>query len=298
MSFTYDIKSELCKIKTSTCCKISECYGILLFGRAFSENSIVFTTEHEEVVDHIIMLFRKCYSVVPSVIGTGNKKDFFTLSVDKKNDREAILNSLGYYGYKEGDTIIKAQNMEEDCCKASFIRGAFLSCGMVSDPHKEYHAEFCIHNKKLGEEMYNFLSECNLSPSITSRGKDAIIYFKESGHIEDLLTTIHATTHTLELAGIKVYKDIRNHYNRLNNCDTANISKTVNAYLAQKAAIEKLRKSGDLFKLSEELQKAAALREKYPEASLRELCGLSDEGLTKSGLNHRLNKIIEISKNI
>ncbi len=298
MSFTSDVKSELCKIKTPTCCKISECYGILLFGRAFSVDAISLTTENEEVVDRITMLLRQCYSVQPSISGGGTKKDFFTVSVPRHSDREAILTSLGYYGTQKGDHRIKRQNIEEDCCKNSFLRGAFLACGIISDPQKEYHAEFPIYKDGLAEELFRLLEEVGLSPKITKRGKSNVIYFKESEHIEDLLTTMQATNHTLELAGIKVYKDMRNHYNRLNNCETANISKTVNASLAQNNAIIALEQAGMLERLSDELKQAALLRKNNPEATLKELCELAGNSITKSGLNHRLNRLITLAKNL
>lgn len=298
MSFTSNVKSELCKIKTPTCCKVSECYGILLFGRAFSIDSISLATENEEVVDRLTMLLRQCYSVQPKISGGGSKRDFFVVSVPERKQREAILTSLGYYGFQVGDNVIKYQNIEDDCCKSSFIRGAFLACGTVSDPKKEYHAEFPVYKESLANEFVELLKSSGLAPKISTRGKNKIIYFKESENIEDLLTTMQAISHTLELAGIKVYKDISNHTNRISNCEMANLSKTVNAAVAQSQAIAVLKQKGEFEKLSNELKAAAELRQKHPEASLKELCDIAGSGITKSGLNHRLNRLIEISKNL
>ncbi|MBE6761355.1 MAG: DNA-binding protein WhiA [Ruminococcaceae bacterium] len=298
MSFTSDVKSELTKIETSTCCKISECYGILLFGRAFSEKLISVSTESEEVVERLCHLLQSCYSVQPHISGGGTKRDYFTVSIDDEQKCTEILNSLGYFGFELGDSVIKYQNIEDECCKISFIRGAFLASGMVSDPNKEYHAEFPIRNAALTNEFYEILCEMGLKPKISARGSTHIIYFKESENIEDLLTTIQATNHTLELAGIKVYKDMRNHYNRLSNCEVANISKTVNAAVAQKQAIEKIKQKGAYETLSGELKFAAELRQKNPEASLTELVKLSGNTITKSGLNHRLNRLVTIAKNL
>ena len=298
MSFTSDIKNELCKLETPTCCKISECYGILLFGRAFSESSIVLATENEDVVERLTLLLRQCYSVQPHISGGGTKRDYFTVSVEDTKQCKEILNSLGYFGFSLGDTLIKHQNIEDECCKSSFLRGAFLSCGNVSDPNKEYHAEFPVKNPVLARELYELLCDVGLSPKMSVRGKNTIVYFKESENIEDLLTTIHATNHTLELAGIKVYKDMRNHYNRLSNCEMANISKTVNAAVAQNQAIEKIKEKGGFDKLSEELRFAAELRQKNPEATLKELVELSGNTITKSGLNHRLNRLVTIAKSL
>ena len=298
MSFTSDIKSELCKIETPTCCKISECYGILLFGRAFSKNKITLSTENEEVVERLCHLLRQCYSVQPDILGGGTKKDYFTVSVNDAKKRDDILTALGYFGFEKGDTLIKYQNIEDDCCKSSFLRGAFLASGNVSDPNKDYHAEFPIKNPALANEFFELLCEMGLNPKIATRGKTTIIYFKESENIEDLLTTIQATNHTLELAGIKVYKDMRNHYNRISNCEMANISKTVNAAVAQNAAIEKLKSAGEYDKLSEELRFAAKLRQDNPDSTLKELVELAGGTITKSGLNHRLNRLVTLAKAI
>lgn len=296
MSFTSNIKSELCKIETPTCCKISECYGILLFGRAFSKNKITLVTENEEVVERLCHLLRQCYSVQPDILGGGTKRDYFTVSVTDAKKREDILNALGYFGFEKGDTLIKHQNIEDDCCKASFVRGAFLATGNVSDPNKDYHAEFPVKDGALAKEFFELLCEMGLNPKITTRGKTSIIYFKESENIEDLLTTIQATNHTLELAGIKVYKDMRNRYNRISNCEMANISKTVNAAVTQNNAIAKLKAAGAFNKLSDELQFAANLRQNNPEATLKELVEIAGGNITKSGLNHRLNRLVTLAK--
>lgn len=298
MSFTSDIKSELTKLETPTCCKIAECYGVLLFGRAFSEKLIAISTENEDAQERITYLLNSCFAVQPHITGGGSKRDYFTLTIDDEQKCTEILNSFGYFGFELGDSVIKHQNIEDDCCKASFIRGAFLASGMVSDPNKDYHAEFTIKNAKLTDEFYRLLCEMGLKPKTTMRGKTHVVYFKESEHIEDLLTTIQATNHTLELAGIKVYKDMRNHYNRLSNCEVANISKTVNAAVAQKSAIEKIKQKGVFEALSDELKFAAELRQKNPEASLTELVKLSGNTITKSGLNHRLNRLVTIAKNL
>ena len=298
MSFTSDIKSELTKLETPTCCKISECYGILLFGRAFSEKNISICTENEDVVERITHLLNSCFTAQPHILGGGSKRDYFTVTIDDEQKCTEILNSLGYFGFALGDSVIKYQNIEEECCKASFLRGAFLACGMVSDPNKEYHAEFPIKNATLTNEFYELLCEMGLKPKTTLRRKTHIVYFKESEHIEDLLTTIQATNHTLELAGIKVYKDMRNHYNRLSNCEVANISKTVNAAVAQNSAIEKIKQKDAFETLSDELKFAAELRRKNPEATLKELVELSGNTITKSGLNHRLNRLVTIAKNL
>lgn len=298
MSFTTDIKSELCKIETSTCCRIAECYGILLFGRAFSVQNISLTTESEDVVCRMAELLGRCYGIQPNISVGGNSRDFFTATVKKEDERKEILNLLGYFGFKSGDSLIKSHNFEDDCCKASFVRGAFLSCGTVSDPNREYRAEFPVNDVKLAAELYQLIGEIGLSPKLSYRGNKATVYFTGNENISDLLTYIGAGVYTLKIADISVYKDMRNRLNRLTNCETANISKTVNAAVNQCMAIKKLMESGDFFKLSEELQCVGRLRLENDQASLNELCEILGGEITKSGLNHRLNRLVTLAEDL
>lgn len=298
MSFASEVKAELCKIEMSTCCKIAECYGILLFGRAFSVQNITLATESEDVVCLFSDLMGVCYGVQPDIAVGGNSRDFFTATVKDKNECREILNSLGYFGFKSGDNIIKSHNFEDDCCKSAFIRGAFLSCGTVSDPLKDYRAEFPVSDLKLAIELCSLIEEIGLSCKISTRGKRATVYFAGSENVSDLLTYIGAGSYTLKIADISVYKDVRNRLNRITNCETANISKTVNAAVAQCMAIRKLKAYGEFSKLSKELQQVAELRLENDQASLQELCRIYDGNITKSGLNHRLNRLVTLAENL
>lgn len=298
MSFLADVKTELCKIEASTCCKIAECYGILLFGRAFSADNMTVTTESDDVVFRLSSLLNRCYSAQPHISVGGSKKDLFTISVEPKEKREEVLNSLGYYGFKAGDNIIKLHNLEDECCKAAFLRGAFLSCATVSNPNREYHAEFTVHNSQLAEELFDFINNIGLSPKLSARGKTLSVYFAGNENLSDILTYIGAGAYSLKLADISVYKDMRNRLNRITNCETANITKTVNAAVTQCLAIKKIQEKGEFEKLSLELQKVAKLRLANDQASLAELCRLMGGDITKSGLNHRLNRLVTIAKNL
>ena len=298
MSFATDIKAELCKKETSTCCRIAECYGILLFGRAFSVQNISVTTENEDVICLLSGLLSRCYGVQPDISVGGKSKDFFTATIKDKEKRQEILNSLGYFGFKPGDDIIKRHNLEEECCKASFIRGAFLSCGTISDPNKSYHAEFPVNDPALATELYLLINEIGLSPRLSARGSKRAVYFTGNESVSDLLTYIGAGAYTLKIADISVYKDMRNRLNRITNCETANISKTVNAAVNQCMAIKKLIDSGEFYKLSAELQKVGQLRLENDQASLTELSELFGGEITKSGLNHRLKRLVTLAENL
>lgn len=298
MSFTTDIKAELCKIEASTCCKIAECYGILLFGRAFSVHNMVVSTECEDVVTRLSFLLGRCYGVQPNISVGGNSRDYFTATLQNKSKIKEIYNSFGYFGFKEGDLLIKPHNFEDDCCKSAFLRGVFLSCGTVTDPNKGYRAEFPISDQSLAKELYFLTLEMGLSPHLSARGNNLVVYFTGNEDVSDLLTFIGAGAYTLKIADISVYKDMRNRLNRITNCETANITKTVNAAVNQCMAIKKLKTHREFAKLSEELQKVAELRLKYDQASLQELVDLYDGKITKSGLNHRLKRLVTLAENL
>ncbi|MBQ4154666.1 MAG: DNA-binding protein WhiA [Clostridia bacterium] len=298
MSFATDIKAELCKIEASTCCKIAECYGILLFGRAFSVHNMIVATECEDVVTRLSFLLGRCYGIQPNISVGGNCRDYFTATLQEKNKIKEIYNSFGYYGFKDGDLIIKSHNFEDDCCKSAFLRGVFLSCGTVSDPVKGYRAEFSVSDQNLSKELYFLTLEMGLSPHLSVRGNNLVVYFTGNENVSDFLTFIGAGAYTLKIADITVYKDMRNRLNRITNCETANISKTVNAAVNQCLAIRKLKEKKQFAKLSEELQKVAELRLKYDQASLQELVELYDGEITKSGLNHRLKRLVTLAENI
>ena len=148
----------------------------------------------------------------------------------------------------------------------------------------------------LCDSFVKFLNDLDLTSRISKRGNHKIVYFKDSDQIEALLTIIKASHYTLELMSIKIYKDIRNKVNRKNNCETANISKTVTASVEQTMAIEYLEDTGLLYMLPEELVSAAMLRKINPSSSLNELCKRSSDPITRSGLNHRLQKLVAIAK--
>ena len=188
--------------------------------------------------------------------------------------------------------------LEDDCCKSAFLRGVFLSCATACDPNKEYLAEFPIYSRQLATELYEFILDIGLSPKLSARGKKLTIYFAGSENLSDILTYIGAGTYALHLADITVVKDVRNRLNRITNCETANITKTVNAAVTQCMAIKKLKESGEFSKLSPELQRVGELRLQNDQATLNELCEMLNGEVTRSGLNHRLNRLVTLANNI
>ena len=154
---------------------------------------------------------------------------------------------------------------------AALLRGAFLACGTLTDPEKDYHLEFVVPYRYISRDLAKLLHEWNLAPKQLERKGSHVVYCKDSERIEEILTLMGAQNAALELMGIKMYKDMRNNINRKINFETANISRTANAAAEQVYAIETILEHAGLESLPEELKEIALLRLENPEMSLREL---------------------------
>ena len=168
----------------------------------------------------------------------------------------------------------------------------------MSDPYKNYHTEFVIRDFTLAIEFYSLLISRGLSPKRSMRGNSTVIYFNQSETIEELLTLMGANRKVLEFIEVQVTKTIRNKENRKSNLEMGNIGKQVDASIVQRNAIDFLSKAGKLETLNDELYSVAVLRKENPDASLSELCKIYGESITRSGLNHRLKKIIDIAQEL
>ena len=193
---------------------------------------------------------------------------------------------------------LKINHSNFDCtdCVNAFLAGAFLACGTVSDPKKDYHLEFTVPFSNLSKSLVTFLEEMELTPKLSNRKGYNIVYFKGSQAIEDCLYLMGASSAMFEMMNIEIVKDFRNKANRTANCEAANIERTVKASFAHIEAIEKIEKIKGLDYLKKDLKEMAVLRKENPELSLSELSKLS--GLSRSGVNHRLKKILEIAQNL
>ncbi len=294
MSFSQDVKKELCDIRSVGCCRYAECYGMLLFGRSFSVSDISFLTSDKNAAEHLQSLLYNCFSVVATVSEGGIKRPTYLVSVESETDIKRILIKFDRFG-NDAFLGINKKIFEKECCTEAFIRGVFLACGSISNPENGFHAEFALKDSSHSDAFLQVLNARGLSPKVSMRAGRQVIYFKNGADIEDLLTVIGATMHSLELMNVQIYKDMRNKTNRIKNCDNGNIAKTVKASMEQCEAIKRLEKSGKLDSLPVELYEAAILRRDNPEEPLSELCRICGNKLTRSGLNHRLKKIIEIA---
>ena len=293
MSFSSDAKSELCKdFINKKCCALAEASGVLLFCNTVNPEQIRIVTESAAFAERLPRLFAIAFHVDFDEVLTSSK---FTFLI---RDREKIRTVFQTIGYSPRDSITLHVNyglLEKDCCRLAFLRGAFLTGGSVTDPAKRYHLELATSRHKVSRETESLLLEQGFTPKEALRNGSSVLYFKQSEVIEDFLTFLGAPVAAMGIMEAKIEKEMKNKINRIVNCDNANTSKVVEAAQAQIAAIRRLAERGILENLPEKLRLTAALRMENPEANLVELAALFDPPLTKSALNHRLRKLVELA---
>ncbi len=296
VSFSGSAKAEICRvIPQKICCALAECFGILLFCNSFGFDGIRIITESREFSQSLPRLFKKAFNLTfdsqPEVEAPG--KLVFQITDEKK-----IRVIMEAFGFDRRDTVSLHVNLpivEEDCCKASFLRGAFLAGGSVTDPEKGYHLEITTTHQSVVRETYALMEEVlGFYPKVAKRGGGQVLYIKQSDQISDCLTYLGAPVAAMGIMEAKLEKELNNKVNRRCNCDDANTSKVVEAAQEQLAAIRVLREAGLLEHLPQKLLQAAAAREEHPEASLTELAAMMEPPITKPAMNHRLKKLVDM----
>ncbi len=188
--------------------------------------------------------------------------------------------------------------IQQNCCKRAFIRGAFLACGSMSNPGKSYHFEIVCRTARQAEPLKKIIHSFAIDARIVARKKNQIVYVKEGAHIVDLLNIMEAHEALMNLENVRIVKEMRNFVNRQVNCETANISKTVNAAIRQTEDIAYIQHKKGLESLPDHLREIAVLRLEYPDMPLKELGTHLNPPVGKSGVNHRLRRISEIAAEI
>lgn len=296
MSFASEVKAELCRPRLSRkCCAQAEACGVLLYCNRFSPREIRIVTESQAFTQRLPVLFHKAFGLSFDEKGDPHAPGKQTFSITDPKKLE-ILWDICAFDPSGPAHHINFGLLEETHCRQSFLRGAFLAGGSVTDPQKGYHLELATNHRSVSRELVTLLMELGYAPKEVTRKANYITYFKQSEAIEDLLTAIGAPLSAMELMNTKAEKLLRNGVNRRVNCEAANVDKTVDAAMEQRRAIQTLREAGRLEELTPKLQEAAALREANPELPLSQLAVLCDPPVTKSSLSHRLRKLIELSK--
>ena len=299
MSFSTHVKNEIlsCEI-TDECCLHAFAYGMLLFSRAFSFFDVSLLTEQETIAEKYEQILKSVCKVSPEV----NKSDAGKIKVEVVTaaDREKVMDTFGYDKNSKVSRL-NWSNFAGECCKQAFLKGAFLTCGTVNDPNKGYHLEFVVPYLNLSKDLKLFITdydELDITPKSVVRNSNYVVYFKDSEAIEDLLTVMGAYNSSLELMGVKMYKDMRNNVNRKLNFENANLDKTIDASSRQINAIEHIKNTVGLSYLSGDLEELARIRLENPDMSLRELGNALTAPISRSGVNHRLKKICTIAEEI
>jgi len=298
VSFSAAAKTEVCRIVPGKhCCALAECFGILLFCNSFAADSIKIITESRDFAYILPKLFKKAFDVTfdsyPSLAAPG--KLVFQIW-----DQEKTAAIMDAFGFSPEDTLALHVNypiVEEDCCKASFLRGAFLAGGSVTDPIKGYHMELSTTHQSVARETEALMREVMAFPPKTAkRGGGQVLYVKQSEQISDLLTYLNAPVAAMSIMETRLEKELNNKVNRRCNCDDANTSKVVEAAQEQLAAIRTLKETGLLEKLPEKMKQAAIARENNPSASLSELAAMMEPPITKPAMNNRMKKLVQLAK--
>ena len=296
MSFSSNCKAELCRIPiTRRSAAVAESYGVLLYCNTFSPHLIRIVTESEDFTARLPRLFKKAFGVEFDTLpdGASGGKQIFLIE-----SQEKIAHIFSAFGVSAKSSVALHVNfgvLEEDADRFAFLRGAFLAGGSVTDPAKRYHLEMTTSHYKVSRETCALLLDAGFSPKETTRGGNSILYFKQSNLIEDFLTAIGAPVCAMGVMEAKVEKDLRNGVNRRVNCETANLTKVVDASMEQVAAIRKLQKRGQLKDLPPKLRETAKLRLENPEATLQELAAMQDPPVSKSAMNHRMRKLVALA---
>ncbi|MBQ2796007.1 MAG: DNA-binding protein WhiA [Oscillospiraceae bacterium] len=299
MSFAANLKDELCKdVPEEESAIHALLYGFLIFSHKFNADEISFSVVHEPTARLFAeALATHCGISAKIIFHERARGTLYKVSVEKASERRKVLEAF-YHMPKEPTLRINRANIENEEDVPYFLRGAYLVCGSLTDPNKEYHLEFGVSYMNLCKDLLALVGEVLPQPKSAVRRGSYIVYYKESENIEDMLTYIGAVLSSLEMMNIKIEKDIKNRVNRRMNCDNANMDKTLNASLSQVADIKYIFEQKSESFLPEELYQVAKLRLENPEMSLRELCESVEPPLSRSGMNHRLKKISEIANNI
>ncbi len=294
MSFSSDIKNMLTSLPTKkACCKKALLYGLLSSHTELEKSELAFATDSEKVSSLLSYALKSVYYTIPYYETSGaipNTVSYYKMKPLPCEISSSILTELAAFQSDPTEVLVCPN------CLSYFFRGLFLSGGTVSDPSKKgYHLELLFKSEAIRTALLELLENNGFSPKATVRKGSISIYFKNSENIEDFLTVIGAPHAALELMNAKIMREIRNNENRRSNCDASNIFRSTGAADMQIRAIKKLVANGKLSLLPKELQTTAMIRLNNPECSLAEVASLHEPALTKSGVNHRIKKIIDFS---
>jgi DNA-binding protein WhiA len=302
VSFAAQTKKELTLIQEDACCQQAELEAIVgLIGRlSTSDNRRLLEIETENVATarRIYTQLRELFDIHPEVFVRKKMRL-------KKNNVYAVRVPLHAFGPlvglgwldEDGRTIaVVPSRKRKSCCRRAFLRGAFLASGSVNDPGStSYHLEITATNAEWARKIQSLMNEYGLHAKVIARKRGYVVYLKEGEKIVEFLSLIGAHQALLKFEDVRILKGMRNQVNRLVNCETANMNKTISAAVRQLEVIQFIDDHMGLSNLPDKLREVAEIRRKYPEVNLQELCDRMSHKVSKSGLNHRFRKLEEIA---
>ncbi len=290
-SFSHETKTDLCGLfLKKTCCKKAFLYGALLGGGGLTRDRASLCTDHERfAVLYCKMLRSVFYLTVEPKIG-----------VDMTVRGQAVETLLEAFGYQPDEAPTGRICTERFACESdagAFLRGVFLACGTVNMPDASYHLELLPEGDDFLVALKDFLTECGIPPKVIKRTarKAPSLYYKDSSAMEDFLNYIGAQKSAFQLMNVKIMRDIRNNVNRQSNCDMANLDKTITAATRQMEAIWSIAEQGKADTLPPELRQTFDLRAAHPDANLTDLAAMHEPPLSKSGVSHRLSRLVALA---
>ena len=309
MSFSSEVKEELSKhINTSRHCQIAELAAMISsFGKVeYSEDEglkLCLLTENMTVIRKSFTLLKKTFNIDTDIVwrtALENGKDLANVVLlNNKNQIDKVLQAVKMDN-RNGINLAHVNGVnpliiKNACCKRAYLRGTFLCIGSMSDPEKSYHLEFVCSSEEKAKHLQNLIQDFHLEAKIVIRKKYYVVYIKEGAGIVDLLNIMEAHVSLMDFENYRIVKEMRNSINRKVNCETANITKTVNASSKQIEDIHLIKKSYGFQNLPDNLREAAQVRLEYPDATLKELGQSLSPPVGKSGMNHRLRKLSELA---
>ncbi|GAA0092201.1 DNA-binding protein WhiA [Paraclostridium bifermentans] len=311
MSFSAETKNELARIfSDNECCNISELSAIVRLAGSiqiagYKKLNLKISTELNSTARKIFKLLKSNFGINTEISVNKNqmlkRNSSYVLMVTSEMGAENLLRELGILSKEDYfftmNKVPEGLIKDNDCIRA-FIRGAFLGGGSISDPEKNYHLEFVTNNEEFAESLKDLINSLGFNSKTVSRKNNYVVYLKESEQISDLLNIIGAHQALLSLESTKIVKEMRNNVNRIVNCETANLSKTVNAAVRQIENIKYIQQKVGLDHIPPNLREIAVLRIEYEDLTLKELGEMASPQLSKSAVNHRLRKIEQIADNL
>lgn len=311
MSFSSETKNELARVKDiDVNDKQAELSAIVRMSGTIQivglrKINVKITTELNSIARRIFKLLKKEFNIETTISVNKNqmlkRNNSYVLMVKSENGAETLLKKLGILENRNGffpTNRVPKEVFENDILKKAYIRGAFLGGGSISDPEKNYHMEFVTNNEDYANSLRDLINSLELNSKIVARKNSFVVYLKESEQISDLLSMIGAHQALLSLQSTKIVKEMRNNVNRIVNCETANLSKTVNAAVRQVENIKLIQSKIGISSLPQNLQEIALLRVENEDMSLKELGEMLNPPISKSGVNHRLKKIEQIANDL